>query len=130
MREVKTVDIEVEKEEILRMIKALGAAENRKDIEGILKLLAEDFVFVQRGAKYEGIASMREMLETAVEGFVSSEHVPLRVEVSPSGVMAWLLGYEITKREGDEGIVKTKTDYLVTFRKVEGKWKQVAVCLA
>lgn len=123
------VDIKAEKEEILRMMKVLEAAENRKDIEGILELLTEDFVFVLRSAKYEGIASIREMLERSVQDFISSEHVPLRVEVSSSGDMAWLLGYEINKREMDEGIVETRQNYLVTFRKVEGKWKQVAVCV-
>jgi hypothetical protein len=30
----------------------------------------------------------------------------------------------------DEGIVETGGDYIVTFRKVDGTWKQVAVCLS
>ncbi|MFX0208913.1 MAG: YybH family protein [Candidatus Hodarchaeota archaeon] len=127
---MKTVDIEAEKKEILRHMEELEAAENRKDLEGILELLTEDFVFVQRSAKYEGIVSTREWLERLFQTYISSKHVPLRVEVSSSGDMAWLLGYEINERERNEGIVETRGDYLVTFRKVEGKWKQVAVCLA
>jgi len=123
------IDVEAEKKEILRNIEELETAEKLKDIEGILELLTEDFVFVQRSAKYEGIVSTREWLERSVQDFISSKHVPLRVEVSSSGDMAWLLGYETNKRERDEGIVETRGDYLVTFRKVEGKWKQVAVCL-
>ncbi len=127
---MKTVDIEAEKKEILRHMEELEAAENRKDLEGILELLTEDFVFVQRSAKYEGIVSTREWLERLFQTYISSKHVPLRVEVSSSGDMAWLLGYEINERERNGGIVETRGDYLVTFRKVEGKWKQVAVCLA
>ena len=127
---MKTVDIEAEKKEILRNIEELEAAENRKDIEGILELITEDFVFVQRSAKYEGKEAVREMAKRLFQTYISSKHVPLRVEVSSSGDMAWLLGYETGKRERDEGIVETRGDYIVTFRKVEGIWKQVAVCLA
>ncbi|UCH02802.1 MAG: nuclear transport factor 2 family protein [Candidatus Bathyarchaeota archaeon] len=127
---MKTVDIEAEKKEILRHIEELEAAENRKDIEGILKLVAEDFVFMYRNSKIEGKEDTREMLKESVKNFISSKHVPLRVEVSSSGDMAWYLGYEINERERDEGIVETKQNALATFRKVESKWKQVAVCIA
>ena len=50
-------------------------------------------------------------------------------EVSLSGDVAWLLGYELNKRKRVEGIVETKQSYMITFRKAEGKWKEVAVCL-
>ena len=124
------VDIEAEKKEILRNIEELEAAENRNDIEGILELVTEDIVIVLRSAKYEGKEEMREVLERLFQTYISSKHVPLRVEVSSSGDMAWLLGSDITKRVRDEGIVETGGDYLVTFRKVDGTWKQVAVCIA
>ena len=126
---MKTVDIEAEKKEILRNIEELEAAENRKDIEGILELLAEDFVFVYRNAKIEGKEDTGEMLKESVKDFVSSKHVPLRVEVSSSGDVAWLFEYELNERARGEGVVETKQYALVTFRKVEGKWKQVAVCV-
>ena len=123
------VDIETEKKEILRNMEELEAAENRKDIEGILALLAEDFVFVSRHGKIEGREATRKMLKEAVKNYISSEHVPVRVEVSSSGDMAWLLGYEVNRRKRDEGVIETKQRYLVTFRKVKGRWKQVVVCL-
>jgi ketosteroid isomerase-like protein len=125
-----TVDIEAEKKEILRNIEELESAENRKDIERILELATDDLVIMSRSGRYEGKEELRELLERLFQTYISSKHVPLRVEVSPSGDMAWLHGYDITKRKRDEGIVETGGDYLVTFRKVEGKWKQVAVCLA
>jgi ketosteroid isomerase-like protein len=125
---MKTEDIEAEKKEILRHVEEYEAAENRKDIEGILELLTEDCVVVLRSAKYEGIASTREWLE-GIPDFISSKHVPLRVEVSSSGDMAWLLGHEIFRREKDEGIVETRGNYLITLRKVDGKWKAVAICV-
>jgi ketosteroid isomerase-like protein len=48
------VDVEAEKKAVLRAIEALETAENRKDIEGILALLTEDFVFVSRRGRIEG----------------------------------------------------------------------------
>ncbi len=125
-----TMDIETEKKEILHTFREFESAENRKDVEGILEFVTKDSVIVLRSAKYEGIVSIKEWLERSFLTFISSKHVPLRVEVSSSGDMAWLLGHETSKRERDEGIVETSGDYLVTFRKVEGKWKQVAVCIA
>jgi ketosteroid isomerase-like protein len=125
-----TVDIEAEKKEILRNIEELESAENRRDIEGILELNTDDLVIMSKGGRYEGKEELRELLERLFQTYISGKHVPLRVEVSSSGDMAWLHGYDVTKRERDEGIVETGGDYLVTFRKVEGKWKQVAVCIA
>jgi ketosteroid isomerase-like protein len=103
--------------------------ENERDVDGIMELMTEDSVFVSHSFKYEGKENIREWLKGNLRTFVSSKHVPLRVEVSSSGDMAWLLGYETGKRVRDEGIVETRGDYIVTFRKVEGKWKTVAVCL-
>jgi ketosteroid isomerase-like protein len=127
---MNTVDIEPEKKEIMRAMEELETAENRKDIEGILDLIAEDIVFVNRDSMIEGKQETEEMLRKAAENYISSKHIPLRIEVSSSGDMAWLLGYELNKREGSEGIVETKQSYILTFRKVEGKWKQGAVCIA
>ena len=123
------VDIELEKQGILRNLAELESAENRKDIEGILGLLAEDFVFVYRDARIEGKAETGDMLKESARNFISSKHISLRVEISLSGDMAWLLGYELNERERDGSIAETKQYYVITFRKIEGRWKQVAVCL-
>jgi len=124
------VNIEVERKEILSHIEELESAENRRDVEGILELLAEDFVFVYSDRKVEGKQDTGEMLKESARNYLSSKHVPLRVEVSSSGDMAWLLGYELNKRERDRNVVETKQYFVVIFRKVEGKWKEVAVCIA
>ena len=124
------VDIKAEKKEILRNIEELESAENRKDIEGILELVTEDFVLVYKGAKTEGSTSVRKWLERNVPNLVSSKRVPLRVEVSSSGDMAWLLGYEINKNMRHGEIVEKREDNLIIFRKVEGKWKQVVVSIS
>ena len=122
------VDIEAEKKEILRLARVVEAAENRKDIEEILEWFTEDSVCLVRNGKYEGIERIRAWLERGYRDLISSKHVPLRVEVSSSGDMAWVMGYETAKRERDEGIVETGGDYLYTLRKVEGKWKTVVLC--
>jgi ketosteroid isomerase-like protein len=125
-----SIDVEAEKKEVLRNIEELEAGENQKDIEGILELVTDDFVFISKSGRYEGKEELRELLERLFQDYISGKHVPLRVEVSSSGDMAWLHGYDITKRMRDEGIDETGGEYIVTFRKVDGTWKQVAVCLS
>ena len=124
------IEIEAEKKEILRHMEALENAENRKDIDGMLALAAEDFVFVVHDRKIEGKDDIGEMLRQSAKNYISSKHTPLRIEVSSSGDVAWLLGSEKNVRERDEGIVETMQFYVITFRKVEGQWKEVVVCLA
>jgi len=126
---IQLVDIEAEKKELLRMAKVVEAAENRKDIEEILETFTEDSVCLARSGKYEGIESIREWLERGYRVLISSKHVPLRVEVSSSGDMAWIIGYATIKEERDEGIVEITEDYLTTLRKVEDIWKTVALCV-
>ncbi len=127
---MSAVNMDIEKEEVVRHIQELETAENRKDIQGILELLTEDCAFVYRENKFEGKQGFEDMLRGSVTDFISSKHVPVRVEVSSSGDMAWLFGYELNQRNRDEGNVETKQYYLITFRKVDGKWKEVMVCLA
>jgi ketosteroid isomerase-like protein len=126
---MKTVDIEAEKKELLRGMKVYEDLENERDLDGIMELMTEDSVFVSRSFKHEGKENIREWFKGNLRTVVSSKHVPLRVEVSSSGDMAWLLGHETGKRVRDEGIVEISGDYMMVLRKVEGKWKSVAVCL-
>jgi ketosteroid isomerase-like protein len=128
--DMNLVDIELEKQEIRRNMEELESAENCKDIKRMLELATDDFVFVYRDVKLDGQTDIGEMLEESAKNYISSKHVPLRVEVSCSGDIAWLLGYELNKRARDNEIVETKQYYMIAFRKDRGKWKQVAVCLA
>ena len=117
---MSSVTVEAEKKAILRNIKNLESAENRKDVEGILELITDDFILVHRETRREGIEEVRELLEKHIDGYKQKQQVPLRVEVSSD--MAWLYGYEIEENG-------RKEYYLMTFRKVNGVWKQAAVCV-
>jgi hypothetical protein len=77
----------------------------------------------------EGREETGRKLQESVKNFISSKHVPLRVDVSSSGDMAWELEFELNMRERGEGIVETKQYCLIIFKKDEGKWKEVAVCI-
>jgi ketosteroid isomerase-like protein len=124
------VDVENEKKMLLQNIKELELAENRKDIQGILDLITDDFMIVYRGARVEGKAETREWLKESTKNFISSRHVPLRVEVSISGDIAWLIATETNWRKRDEGVVETEQFYMLTFKKSDSNWKQSAVCIA
>jgi ketosteroid isomerase-like protein len=73
---MRTVDIEAEKKEILRNIEELEAAENRKDIEGILELVTDDLVIISRSRRYEGIEELRELLERLFQNYISGKMFP------------------------------------------------------
>jgi ketosteroid isomerase-like protein len=119
--------LDLEKREILRNIRELESAENRKDIEGILDLITDDFILVHHSAKFVGKASIREWLERNIGSYVSSRYEPAHIEVSSSGNMAWLMGTEINKRVRGQGVVERRENHMIIFRKVNGKWKQAAV---
>ena len=117
---MSSINVEAEKKAILRSIKNLESAENRKDVKGILELIADDFILVHRETRREGINDVRTLLEKHIDGYKQKQHVPLRVEVSSD--MAWVFGYEVDATGRREY-------YLMTFRKVDGVWKQAAVCV-
>jgi ketosteroid isomerase-like protein len=123
------VDVDAEKRKILQHIEDFEDAYNRKDIEGILECTTENFLLMSHRGKYEGRETVGDRLKESMKTFVSAKHVPVRVEVSSLGDMAWLLGHETNKREIDGNIREASADYLMVFRKVNGKWKQDAVCL-
>jgi ketosteroid isomerase-like protein len=124
------LDTEPDASGILSNLRELEAAENRKDIPSILGLLTDDFVFLHGDTSTEGKQDTGNMLELAARNYVSSKHIPLHVEVARSGEVGWLIGYELNLREEEGAVVETKQYYLIAYRKVEGEWKQAAVCLA
>ena len=124
---IQLVDIEAEKKEIECMIKECEAAENRKDTEKELEYFTKDAVYQRRNGKDEGIEAIRGQFLKNIRSFVSSEHMPLRIEVSSSGDMAWVLGYFTTKYDRAEGVVEGGGNWLAALRKVDGKWKYVAL---
>ena len=127
---MSSVDVEAEKREILGKIRELESAENRKDVEGILDLITDDFILVHHSAKYVGKANIREWLERNIETYVSTKYEPAHIEVSSSGNMAWLMGSEINKRIRDQVVIERKENHMIIFRKVDGEWKQAAVQVA
>jgi ketosteroid isomerase-like protein len=121
------VDIEAEKKKIERMIKECETAENQKDLETELEFFTHDAVYQGRSSKDEGIEAIRETFKKNIRSIVSSEHTPLRIEVSSSGDMAWVLGSYLTKHERDEGIVEEGGNWLAALMKVNGEWKYAAL---
>jgi len=121
------VDIEAEKIKIKRMIKECEAAESRRDLEKELEFFTHDAVYQGRSGKNEGIEAIREHFKGNIRSIVSSEHVPLRIEVSSSCDMAWVLGIFVVRYERDEGIVDEGGNWLAALMKVNGGWKYAAL---
>jgi ketosteroid isomerase-like protein len=121
------VDIDVEKKKIERMIKECEATESRRDLEKELDFFTHDAVYQRPSGKDEGIEAIREHFRGNIQSIVSSEHIPLRIEVSSSCDMAWVLGSYIVKFERDEGIVEDRGNWLAALIKVSGGWKYAAL---
>jgi hypothetical protein len=68
-----TVGTEAEKKEIIRAKEELETRENRKDIQGILDLLAEDFVFVFGDIMLEGKHKTEKMLFDTVKNYIACQ---------------------------------------------------------
>jgi ketosteroid isomerase-like protein len=123
-------DLVAGKEAIREHVAALEAALNHKDIDAVLALLVDNFVFVSRAGSVEGKTAARGILAASMRRYVSARHIVERIEVATSGDVAWLVGYELSVRERPEGTVETKDPYLITFRKEAGVWKEAAICFA
>lgn len=127
---MKSTQQEIEIQAITRNLEELEIAENRKSIEEILYLVTDDFMIVFHDRVISGKADLAAMLQESIKNFISSKHVPSRIEVASSCDLAWLFGYELNQRAKGSEIVETKQFYIITFRKEGGTWKQSAVCVA
>ena len=124
---IQLVDIEAEKKKIERMIKECETAESRRDLEKELEFFTHDAVYQGRSSKDEGIEAIREHFKKNIRSIVSSEHTPLRIEISSSSDMAWVLESYLVKYERDEGIVEEGGNWLAALMKVNGEWKYAAL---
>ena len=119
-----------EKIEIKRALKAIVAAENRKDVRGILENLTDDAIMQKSGApQIRGLDAWSEDYRRFFEGFISTSIESMGIEVSSSCDMAWGYGVYVSHFEGPSAPVKTTGKYLSVWKKVDGNWKAVAVSI-
>ena len=126
------VNVEAEKLEIQRVIKRIEDAENRKDVDAMFEDMTENSILHKCGApQIQGIDAWREDYEKFFKsGFISTSLTSLGIEVAASGDLAWEHGSFISEFEGPDGRIKSEGKYLGVYKKVDGKWKGVAVSIS
>ena len=128
--EESAVDIEAEKEAVLKVVEMMIAAEVRQDADAAVSFCTND-VIVQppdmpqiKGAQalhdlYTGF-----MFKLDYESFNSGS---TETVVSPSGDMAYNTGWNLFVFKGSEGNIEVKGKYLAVMRKIDGEWKIAAI---
>ncbi len=125
------VNVEAEKIEIQRLIKRIEDAENRQDVDAMFEDMTDDAILQKCGApQIQGLDVWREDYEKFFETFISTSIRSLGIEVSSSGDMAWDYGVFVSEFEGPGGRTKAEGKYLGVYKKVDGKWKGVAVSIS
>ena len=121
---MKEVDIEAEKERILRIYTQWKEMEDRKDIEGSMSFIAEDAIFSPPNRPMvKGFEAIREHRRAFLSQPTVSVNVDTeRVEVSSSGDLAYqLVIYRVVLEGGNVG----EWNACLVWRKEGGEWKCV-----
>ena len=122
------VDIEAEKKAIKEAVKIAFEAEDKKDLEKLLDLFADDVVVqAPNMPQFQGKDAVRDFYKGFLPTIVTIKGESSHVEVSSSGDMAWDVGYNKAEYKGPEGNFKDQGKYFATWRKVNGKWKCSAI---
>lgn len=122
----------VDERAIRELDAAWSAALERKDLDGLMAVYADDALFLPPGAPLiEGKAGIRERFarRLALPGFAAS-FAPTRIVVAQAGDMAWEHGTFRSTVDDAQGRPVTRTGkHLVTWRKRDGRWQVTAESL-
>ena len=121
---MSSVDIEAEKGNILRIYAQWLEMEERKDIEGPMRFMAEDCIFSPPNrSMVRGFEAIREHRKAFLsQPSVSTNVDTERVEVSSSGDLAYqLVIYRVVLEGGNVG----EWNACLVWRKEDGVWKCV-----
>ena len=121
---MSSADIEAEKGKILRIYAQWLEMEERKDVEGPMRFIAEDAIFSPpNGPMVRGFEGIREHRKAFLnQPSVSTNVDTERVEVSSSGDLAYqLVKYRVVREGGDVG----EWNACLVWRKEDGDWRCV-----
>jgi uncharacterized protein (TIGR02246 family) len=122
-------DASAEERAIREVDRAWSAALERKDLEGVMAVYAEDALFLPPNAPLvEGRAGIRDRFarRMALPGYAAS-FVPTRIVVARSGDMAYEHGTFSTRATDPQGRTVVRTGkHLVTWSKRDGHWRVAA----
>jgi uncharacterized protein (TIGR02246 family) len=125
------IELEMEKSEIERQMKAMEAAENRHDLDAMLEMMTKDVIVQLPGVPMiQGLDAVRQMYEGVFQVFISTTLTSLCVHVATSGEMAWQYGTHVNELKTPEGRIAQPGKWLCVFQKIDGEWKTAAACIS
>jgi uncharacterized protein (TIGR02246 family) len=125
------VNMEAEKAAIERLMRETEAAENRKDVDGMLEGMADDaFLQLCGSPQIQGHDAFRKLYEEFFKVFVGTSITILGTEVSASGDMAWQYGTHVNELESPDGRIKQPGKWMGVLKSVDGKWKWAAISIS
>jgi len=125
------INMEAEKIEIQKVIKRIELAENKKDVDAMFYDMTEDSILHKsRSPQIQGLDAWREdYAKFFNSGFISTKLTTLDIDISKSGDMAWENGVFISEIEGSNGPTRSEGKYIGVYKKIDGKWKGIAVSI-
>ena len=124
------VDIQAEKEAVLKLAEMMVAAEVRQDADAAVSFCTED-VIVQPPDMPQiiGTQALHELYTGFMFklGYKSFNSGSTETVLSPSGDMAYNAGWNLFVFQGPEGDIEVKGKYLAVMKKVNDEWKIAAI---
>lgn len=123
------IDLEAEEQAIRSLMANWFADEVRRDMEASLSYMTPDVVIQAEGAPtISGIDAARSLYVGFFEiPYVDLELLPRTVVVAASGDLAYDIGPFNFVFEGENGRTEAPAKSTIIWRKLDGKWKAVAV---
>ena len=125
-----TIDIDAEKKAIKELVKNAFEVEKHKDVDEIMALdyFTEDTV--AHGPNMPQIKGLEALRNFYTEFFKILETIDggsTEIIMSESGDMACDYGWNRTVYKGPDGLFEDEGKYLQVMKKINGKWKCVAI---
>lgn len=127
------VDIAAEKEAVLKVLEMVVDAEKRQDADAAVKFFTDD-VIVQSPdmPQIQGTQALYDLYTEFMfkMPYTSFDSKSTETIVSPSGDMAYDVGWNLFIFEGPNGNIEVKGKYLAVMEKVNGEWKIAAIAFS
>ena len=131
--EEPVVDVAAEKEAVLKVLEMTADAEKRQDADAAVEFFTDD-VIVQAPdvPQIQGTQALHDLYTGFMfkMGYASFDSKSIETRVSPSGKMAYDVGWNLFVFEGPEGKIEVRGKYLAVLEKVNGEWKIAAIAFS
>jgi uncharacterized protein (TIGR02246 family) len=125
------VDMKAERRVLEALIDQTFKAEAKQDLKTVLEYFAEDVIVQGAGMpQFQGMKALKEFYTGFLPTLVTIDGKSTHLEISPSGDMAWDVGWNQAEYKGPNGNFKDKGKYFAVYKKVNGKWKCAAIAFS